>query len=352
MRTTCHSRHAWSVSAYCSPVFILLAIGALTAASYAEPGGSGAQGGLLNTAPDPTGVATTTAAGETLYVVAATGPGVKLLRSTDLKHWQPAGHVFERPVPDWARRAVPGTRGIWAPDLSYHDGLYYLYYAVSTFGGQRSVIGLAVNKSLDPQSADYQWQDRGKVIESRPKADDFNAIDPALLVTEDGRWLLFLGSFWSGIKVVELDPATGKPKPGAEIKAVAAHPETPSHDIEAAFVVYHQGYYYLFVSWGTCCDGADSTYHVVVGRSREATGPYVDAAGRPMLAGGGTLVLAGDQRWRGPGHNGVITTDAGQWMVHHAYDLQNLDAQRILLVRPLRWTKDGWPKVGEPLAVP
>jgi arabinan endo-1,5-alpha-L-arabinosidase len=333
-------------------VFILLLSVTTTDATYAQPAEDNPRDGLLNGAPDPTGVATTDAAGKAVYYVAATGRGVKLLRSTDLKHWQEFGRVFERAVPDWARREIPGTRGIWAPDLSYHDGKYYLYYSVSTFGSQRSVIGLAVNRSIDPASEDYLWQDLGKVIESNAEDNDFNAIDPALLVAEDGRWLLFWGSHWSGLKAVEVDPSTGKPKIGAEIMAVAARPDTRSHAIEAPFAIFHQGYYYLFVSWDACCDGADSTYKVMVGRSRDTTGPYVDASGKPMLEGGGTLVLDSSDRWRGPGHNGIITTEAGQWMVHHTYDMQNLDAQRILQVRPMTWTKDGWPEVGEPVAEP
>ncbi|WP_428305704.1 arabinan endo-1,5-alpha-L-arabinosidase [Lacipirellula sp.] len=321
----------------------------LTNAAYADP--AQPRDALLHGAPDPTGVAVDTA-DATAYYVAATGRGVQLLRSDDLKHWELAGNVFKEPVPDWAGEEIPGTHGIWAPDLSYHDGLYYLYYSVSTFGSQRSVIGLAVNKSLDPNSKDYRWEDRGKVIESMPAKDDFNAIDPAMFVDEDGRWLLFWGSHWGGLKAVEVDSATGKPKPDAKIVAVAGRPDTKSHAIEAPFVIYHQGYYYLFASWDGCCDGADSTYKVVVGRSRDALGPYVDVIGQPMLEGGGTIVLENSERWRGPGHNGVITTAGGQWMVHHTYDMQHLDAQRILQVRPMTWTKEGWPQVGEPLATP
>jgi arabinan endo-1,5-alpha-L-arabinosidase len=341
-----------SFSTYRLRAFILLVGLTTTNTIYAQRAENKNRDGLINTAPDPTGIATTDASGKAIYYVAATGRGVKLLRSTDLAHWQVIGRVFERGMPDWARREIPGARGIWAPDLSYHNGKYYLYYSVSTFGSQRSVIGLAVNRSIDPASAEYQWQDLGKVIESNADDHNFNAIDPALLVTEDGRWLLFWGSHWSGLKVVEVDPATGKPKPGAQIIAVAARPDTTSHAIEAPFVIFHQGNYYLFVSWDACCDGAESTYKVMVGRSRDATGPYVDADGKPMLEGGGTLVLAGSDRWRGPGHNGVITTGAGQWMVLHTYDMQNLDAQRILQVRPLTWTTDGWPEVGDPVAVP
>ncbi len=315
--------------------------------------------GLLNGAADPTGVAVTDDDGKTTYYVAATGRGVKLLRSTDLKSWEPYGRVFDRAVPRWARRAVPGTDGIWAPDLSYHDGLYYLYYSVSKFGSQRSVIGLAVNETLDPDSPNYKWEDHGLVVASSPETTNFNAIDPALLVDEEGRWILFWGSYWTGIKAAAVDPSTGKFKEGAEIHAIAARPEKPSRVIEAPFVSFHDGYYYLFVSWDSCCDGAESTYRVAVGRSREALGPYVDAQGKPMLEGGGTVVLQSSERWRGPGHNGVLTSppseewpDGKQWMVHHTYDMQHLDAQRILQVRPLTWGVEGWPEVGDPIATP
>jgi len=320
---------------------------ALTSTAWAQT----PREGLLTGAPDPTGVAVTDANGETVYYVAATGRGVQLLRSTDLVRWTPIGPVFDRPVPEWAAKAVPGTEGIWAPDLSAHGGRYYLYYSVSTFGSQRSVIGVAVNRTLDPSSPHYRWEDRGLVLESSKETSDHNAIDPALFVDQEGRWRLFWGLHWTGLKVVDLDPSTGKPVPGAPILAVAARPDTKSGAIEAPFVTFHGGYYYLFVSWDGCCDGAKSTYKVMVGRSRAATGPYVDATGKPMLEGGGTLVLQGDERWRGPGHNGLLTVGDRQYMVHHTYDVQHLDAQRILQVRPLTWTKDGWPSVGAPVSV-
>lgn len=169
--------------------------------------------GLLVGAPDPTAVATRDAAGNTVYYVAATGPGVQLLRSTDLVHWERAGRVFAEDVPDWARREVPGTKGIWAPDLSYHDGLYYLYYSVSTFGSQQSVIGLAVNRSLDPASAEYVWEDRGKVVESSRQATNFNAIDPALLVDQQGRWHLSGARTGRGSRSWRSIPRRGSPDP-------------------------------------------------------------------------------------------------------------------------------------------
>lgn len=335
-------------------VAILAISSTTTLADDADP-----RQGLLNGAADPTGVAVTDDDGKTTYYVAATGGGVKLLRSTDLQTWEPYGRVFERRVPRWARRAIPGTDGIWAPDLSHHDGLYYLYYSVSTFGSQKSVIGLAVNKSLDPDSPDYKWEDRGLVVESSAETTNFNAIDPALLVDEDGRWLLFWGSYWTGLKAAEVDPKTGMFKEGAEIKAIAARPDAPTRVIEAPFVHFHDGYYYLFVSWDSCCDGAASTYRVAVGRSKNSLGPYVDTEGNPMLEGGGTVILESSERWRGPGHNGVLTSppseewpDGKDWMVHHTYDMEHLDAHRILQVRPLMWGEEGWPEVGEPVATP
>ncbi len=305
--------------------------------------------GILAGGADPTIVATQDAQGKPAYYVVATGRGIRLAYSPDLKNWKRVGRVFEQSVPAWAKEEVPKSGGIWAPDLSFHNGLFHLYYSVSTFGSQRSVIGLAVNKTLDQTSDDYEWIDRGKVIESFPGQCDFNAIDPALFVDEDGLWYLFFGSFWSGLKAVELDPETGKPQAEAEIVPVAARPHHRAHAIEAPFVIRREGYYYMFVSWGNCCDGARSDYKVMVGRSRKVLGPYVDADGRAMLDGGGTLVLESSERWRGPGHNSVLTTEDGEWLVHHTYDMRNLRAQRILQIRPMTWTSGGWPEAGEPI---
>ncbi len=305
---------------------------------------------ILTGGADPSLVAVEN--GQQGYYLVTTGRGIPLLYSTDLKGWRRIGRVFEASVPPWAQEEVPKVNGIWAPDLSFQNGLYHLYYSVSGFGSQRSVIGLAVNKTLDPSSRDYQWIDRGKVIESFPGKCDYNAIDPALFVDRDDRWYLFFGSFWSGIKVIPCEAQTGKPKEGAEVAPVAARPHHATHAVEAPYILARDGYYYLFVSWDRCCDGADSDYKVMVGRSRRVTGPYVDADGRALLSGGGTCVLAGSERWRGPGHNSVLTTTKGQWLVHHTYDMQNLRAQRVLQIRPLSWTHDGWPQVGEPIIAP
>lgn len=281
----------------------------------------------------------------------ATGPGILIRRSKDLCRWDNGGRVFPKTVPGWAEKAIPGAAGVWAPDISCHDGLYHLYYSISTLGSQRSAIGLAVNRTLDPDSPLYAWEDRGPVIESFPKRMNFNAIDPSLVVEQDGHWWLFFGSWWTGIKAVRLDPKTGKPRPNADIIPIAARAPRAQPSIEAAYVIRREGHWCLFVSWGTILPPKEATYEVRVGRAKDIAGPYIDAEGKPMLEGGGTPLLTSHGPWRAPGHNGVLRFRDRDWMVHHTFDLRDLRAGRVLQVRPMYWI-DGWPVVGEPIAAP
>jgi arabinan endo-1,5-alpha-L-arabinosidase len=311
-------------------------------------------GGGPKDCPDPAII--TAPAGDLGYYVFSTCPGICIWYSTNLTDWKKVGHVFEAPVPQWAKAMVPTANGVWAPDISFHDGLYYLYYAVSGIPSQHSVIGLAVNQTITPSDPLYRWEDRGLVVDSVPNRDNFNAIDPALFVDTDGQWYLFFGSFFSGIKALRVDPKTGKPsgKPfGASnpMLTVAARPNTWFHAIEGAYVIRRGDFNYLFVSWDFCCAGARSNYKVAVGRSRKITGPYLDRDGRNMVDGGGTLVLEGDRRWRGPGHNSVLTTADGQWLVYHAFDANDPAGGRILQIRPISWSADGWAVLGSPLPV-
>jgi arabinan endo-1,5-alpha-L-arabinosidase len=265
--------------------------------------------------------------------------------SKDLVHWQLNGRVFDE-IPQWAQQAVPGARGIWAPDIAYFNGLYHLYYSCSTFGSNRSVIGLATNATLDPQSPQFAWQDRGLVVESQ-REDDFNAIDANHLQDRDGRHWLVLGSFWSGIKLFPLDPATGKPSPdNRQVWALASRPvpENAPGAIEAPFLIERDGYYYLFASFDYCCRGVNSTYYIVVGRSKPVTGPFVGRDGKPMTQGYGTLLLEGNRNFRGPGHNAFLHDGANDYLVYHAYDAQK-DGQPTLRISPVAWTQDGWPTV-------
>jgi arabinan endo-1,5-alpha-L-arabinosidase len=296
-------------------------------------------------------------AGDAWYVFAtgrASGGGQLPIRcSRDLKEWRFCGHALDE-VPDWIRRESPGTKDLWAPDISYFQAKYQLYYAYSVFGKNTSGIALLTNKTLDRSSPDYKWVDEGSVLRSDAE-DDFNAIDPNLIIdAKGGVWLAF-GSFWSGIKMRRIDPATGKlssrdthlyslASRKRPENAAPAPPGLPAdwQAVEAPFIMHHGKYYYLFVSWDLCCRGIRSTYRIMVGRSRAVTGPYVDAAGQRMVDGGGTQVLAASQRWVGPGGQS-LSAGPGAIIVFHAYDAKT--GKPALQVSTVTW-KSGWPHVG------
>ncbi len=286
------------------------------------------------------------------YYVFSTGPGITFYSSANMKDWRPEGRVFKE-QPAWARRAAPTFDGhIWAPDVQHHNGKYYLYYSVSGFGKNTSGIGVTVNKTLNPRSPDYRWEDQGMVLQSVPGRDDWNAIDPNIV--EDGKggaWMAF-GSFWSGIKLVKLNEAwTGLAEP-QQWHSIAARERpafTPDESagpaqIEAPFVFRKGDYYYLFVSFGLCCQKEKSTYNVVVGRSKAVTGPYLDRGGKDMLHGGGSLVIAGDKDWKALGHNSAYTMDGKDYMVLHAYETADNYLQKLKILE-MKWDKDGWPTV-------
>ena len=282
-----------------------------------------------------------------VYYVFCTGRGVPVRRSTDLIHWENAGWVFAEDVPAWALKTVPEARSLWAPDISFIDGEYRLYYSTSTFGSWLSCIGLATNRTLDPHGVGYGWVDKGLVIDSNGgPATDFNAIDPNAVTDAAGQTWLALGSFRTGIKIVKLDRRTGKPFPGEKPTPLAARPEMREQAIEGPFVVRHGGFYYLFVSFGYCCQGLRSDYRIAVGRSESVTGPYVDAAGKLMLEGGGTVILQGDNaRVRAPGHCAVLQRSEGDLLVYHFIDANDRGAPH-LQIRRLDWGANGFPVVG------
>lgn len=270
-----------------------------------------------------------------------TGYGVLSKRSPNGLQWLIHGKVLDG-TPAWAADHVPGASpNLWAPDISYYDGRYWLYYSVSRFGENTSAIGLGSSPTLDEESEDYGWVDLGRVIASQ-STDDYNAIDPNLAVDADGEpWLAF-GSHWSGIKIVRLDPETMKPAADAELHSIAARPEETA--IEAPYIVHRDGWYYLFVSFDRCCRGVESTYKIAVGRSRTIDGGYVDRDGVPMTEGGGTIIRRSGERWIGPGHNAVYTEGGRSILVYHAYDAEN-GGRATLRIEPLYWDEAGWPSV-------
>jgi len=201
---------------------------------------------------------------------------------------------------------------------------------------------MATASIINPPAPVTGWLDMGPVIQSR-ESDDFNAIDPAVFTDGDGRMWMAFGSFWTGIKLIELDPATGMRKDGDTIRSIASRPFPGA--VEAPYVVRRGGYYYLFVSFDSCCQGAASTYNTRVGRSASPTGPFVARDGRSMMEGGGTVVLESGQstgsRYVGRGHVAVVS-DAGQdYIVYHAYDTTR-NGFPVLQIQRLGWV-DGWP---------
>jgi arabinan endo-1,5-alpha-L-arabinosidase len=284
-----------------------------------------------------------------VYYVFATGRGIVMWSSKDRQNWKKEKPVFDAP-PEWAAKAVPGFRGhIWAPDIAYHNGLYHLYYSISTFGKNRSCIGLATNKTLNPAGADYHWTDHGQVLESVPGRDEWNAIDPNLIVDERKQpWLAF-GSFWNGIKLVRLDAdARNIAQPQTWFTLASVPGTKPGSDstagngaIEAPFIFKKFDYFYLFASYDYCSRGEKSTYKMRVGRSKALTGPYLDSNGTPMTQGGGTLLLEGNADWHGVGHNAVCTFDDVDYLVFHGYDAKDKGKSK-LRVEQLHW-QDGWP---------
>jgi arabinan endo-1,5-alpha-L-arabinosidase len=286
------------------------------------------------------------------YYLFCTGMGISVFSSSDRKEWKKEKSVFDSP-PLWAVQTIPGFKGhIWAPDISFFNGQYYLYYSVSAFGKNTSCIGVASNATLDPADKNFKWTDHGKVIQSVPGRDLWNAIDPNLAFDETSQpWLVF-GSFWSGMKLVKLNQdlkQVAKPEKWYTLSKRARDfkikdEEAGTGAVEAPFIFRKGDYYYLFVSFDFCCRGKESTYKIVVGRSKNITGVYLDRQGVPMDEGGGSLVLEGNERWAGLGHNSVYTFDQQDYLVFHAYDSKD-EGKPKLKIEKLSWDEAGWPVV-------
>jgi arabinan endo-1,5-alpha-L-arabinosidase len=266
------------------------------------------------------------------YLVATTGHNVPLKTSRDRKTWTSAGSAFNGTM-SWVSAYTTGD--VWAPDLSYHNGQYYLYYAASSFGSLNSAIFLATSTTGNAGT----WTNRGLVI-STSGSSDYNAIDADLIVDRDGRWWLALGSFWSGLKLIAINPTTGQ-RSGSAMYSLASRPNNAGA-VEAADIWERGGYYYLFASFDTCCQGAASTYRIMVGRSTSITGPYVDRSGTVMTNGGGTQVLAGHGNIHGPGHSATLRDPDGDYLFYHWY---TDSGGSQLGINRLGYDVAGWPYV-------
>jgi len=269
---------------------------------------------------------------------------IQIRTSQNLRDWTYTGTVFAT-KPAWITGALGTIPNLWAPDISYFGGLWHLYYAGSSFGSNDSVIGLATTPTLDPRSPRYHWTDDGLVFRTT-SANNFNAIDPSLVTDASGGKWLVLGSFWSGIKLISLDPATGKPATSSPTVYSIASKPFPDPE-EGAGITYHDGYYYLFVSVDNCCRGISSTYHIQAGRSTSVTGPYTDAAGIDMANGGGMEVQGTDAGMIGPGGEFVFQENGRDYLVYHYYDAYS-NGDAWVQIRPLIWV-NGWPVTGQPI---
>lgn len=273
--------------------------------------------------------------------------GLTLNYSTDLYSWtKNYKSVFPNGIwPSWINTKVPGFGGVfWAPDIIFMNGQYYLYYSASVFGAATSVIGLATSPTLDPNAANFLWTDQGMVASSTAST-QINAIDPAIFKDTDGRTYLYYGSFSAGLAVVELDSTSGLVKSGATAQIIAGG----NAAWEASYMVKEGSYYYLFANRQYCCALLKSTYYMVVGRSTNPTGPFVDKNGISLLVSSsgtvvGTTVLTSAGKYIGPGHFGLLRDNGRNIVSMHYYDSTSWGYPR-LDVAELNFSDDGWPVI-------
>ena len=242
----------------------------------------------------------------------------------------------------WHAGAVRPGGGV-APDIIRIGERYYVTYARGgggMSGGHASGVHVMWTKTLDPNSPDFGFHD-DTIVASSDRVEDCDAIDSAFLLDPtDGRLWLTYGTYFGYIRLVELDPKTGK-------RVAGNKPVNIAIDMEATAMMYRDGWYYLLGTHGTCCDGANSTYNIRVARSRKITGPYLDNEGIDALKGGGKLVVAASGRFVGPGHFGLLDLGDGvqKFSCHYEADLDR-SGRSVMDIRPLLW-KDGWPYAGD-----
>jgi arabinan endo-1,5-alpha-L-arabinosidase len=276
-------------------------------------------------------------AGDTYYVLTT---GMSMKTSKDMINWTSAGSVFDRDAKfSWWNNDIPGKVGLWAPDIHYANGKYHLYYSVSAWMNFNSSVGYATNVTLDRNNPNYKWVDEGKVVDFRNGGDSVNVIDPNFFADKDGKEYLAYGSYKGGLRLLELNPKTGKPftdKPELTILTTKLG--------EGTFIIKGPEYYYIFASRGKCCAGLQSTYQIVVGRAKTIKGPYLTKEGKKWTDNDYTVFLAGDYDEPGRGHNGFFAQGDTTYLVYHAYT-RTFEGQSLLNIKPLYMDKDGWPSL-------
>lgn len=278
----------------------------------------------------------------------AYGTGGTCRKSYDLVHWEDMGIALQRPTwndsvrTDKEGKQHPMRFSLWALDVSRVGKKYLVHYA-SAYWGNETRTGLGVAEGTSPT----EFTDCGKMFCSTEIGVQ-NSIDPCYVKDKGKKYLI-----WGSFRRLYMGRLT---KDGKRIKNPSHLTQVAGTAFEGAMVYKRKGYYYLFASVGTCCEGAKSTYHTVVGRSKKLAGPYVDRQGGRMLDNHYETVIKGNDRWKGPGHNSEIITDkeGDTWLLYHAYDALDPEKGRVMLLDKLLWDEEGWPYVegGTPSTTP
>ena len=278
----------------------------------------------------------------------AYGTGGTCRKSYDLVHWEDMGIALQRPTwndsvrTDKNGKVHPMRFSLWALDVSRVGKKYLVHYA-SAYWGNETRTGLGVAEGTSPT----EFTDCGKMFCSTEIGVQ-NSIDPCYVKDKGKKYLI-----WGSFRRLYMGRLT---KDGKRIKNPSHLTQVAGTAFEGAMVYKRKGYYYLFASVGTCCEGAKSTYHTVVGRSKKLAGPYVDRQGGRMLDNHYETVIKGNDRWKGPGHNSEIITDkeGDTWLLYHADDALDPEKGRVMLLDKLLWDEEGWPYVegGTPSTTP
>jgi arabinan endo-1,5-alpha-L-arabinosidase len=267
------------------------------------------------------------------YYVFTTGDNIPMTYSTNLSNWSWGTSVFTS-TPSWITGYVSGfTKTFWAPEVAWFNNRWNMYYSCSTFGSAKSAIGLVTAPTIS-QTAGTKWTDRGVVVSSSSTS-DVNAIDASILVDGSNVYMAY-GSFHAGIGVVAITPSTGKPSGTRTIVAGGS-----SASWEAPCLLKEGSYYYMFANRGACCQGINSTYYIVVGRSTSPYGPFVDKNGVSLKSGGGTTVLKTSGNFIGPGHiSRIVGTQKGSVHYYNGADNGNPKLEIVTFT----WSS-GWPTI-------